>query len=146
MNGDADCRPVSLSDLLQRVDGLLRQIERLATTLGAEEPRQPGQLPGLLVIDETAHTVLWRHRRVHLPLTQVWMVRALSRAQGQALPAKALMHAAGIVVEPNTVAAHVMAIRVAFRRVDPGFDAIRTERSRGYRWVEASHGPGQAAP
>ena len=40
------------------------------------------------------------------------------------------------VVEANTITAHVRAIRAAFRAVDPAFDAIKTERGLGYRWVE----------
>ena len=46
-----------------------------------------------------------------------------------------LMRAASIVVEPNTVAAHVKAIRDAFLAIDAGFDCIRTERGKGYRWL-----------
>ena len=29
-------------------------------------------------------------------------------------------------------------IRDAFRAVDPGFEAVRTERGAGYRWVDGS--------
>ena len=29
-------------------------------------------------------------------------------------------------------------IRDTFRAVDPGFEAVRTERGAGYRWVDGS--------
>ena len=45
-----------------------------------------------------------------------------------------LMKAANIVVEANTIAAHIKAIRQAFVNEDPDFHSIRTERGRGYRW------------
>ena len=63
------------------------------------------------------------------------MLRELVQDSGGAVSHAALMRAAQIVVEQNTVTAHVKAIRDAFRRVDPDFDSIRTERGRGYRWI-----------
>ena len=76
----------------------------------------------------------WHSARVDLTLTQFWLVRALHRASGKVVSAEDLMAAAGLVVEKNTIAAHVKAIRAAFTQVDAGFDCIMTERSRGYRW------------
>jgi two-component system OmpR family response regulator len=46
------------------------------------------------------------------------------------------MKAAGLIVEPNTIAAHVKSIRRAFTAEDLTFHCIKTERGRGYRWIE----------
>lgn len=64
------------------------------------------------------------------------MLRALAEHPGQAQTPAALMRAARITVESNTVAAHIKHIRDAFRAIDPEFDAIRTERGAGYWWVD----------
>lgn len=45
------------------------------------------------------------------------------------------MKAANLMVEQNTITAHVKSIRDTFTRADPGFRSIKTERGRGYRWV-----------
>lgn len=145
---DADdyiTKPVSLDLLVERIKSLLRRIDTRSTAPVPINPKASGRAASAMAINEAASTVYWRGRHIDLPLTQVWMVRALHVAHGQVLSAKALMEAGGIVVEPNTIAAHIMGIRTAFRRVDPTFDAIKTERSRGYRWVEVSPQPDPGA-
>lgn len=128
-------KPVSLDYLLIRVEALFRRVDTLtgarllaATSARAAEPAAE------LVSDEAASAVYWRRARVDLTLTQFWMLQALHRASGKVVSAEDLMQAAGLVVEKNTIAAHIKAIRAAFAQVDPGFDCIVTERSRGYRW------------
>jgi len=90
---------------------------------------------GDLRIDRERSQAFWKDQLIDLPLTQLWMVAALARSPGNACSHADLMRAAKIVVEPNTIAAHIKSIRQRFRAVDPTFDAIRTERSLGYRWV-----------
>jgi two-component system OmpR family response regulator len=63
------------------------------------------------------------------------MVLALASTPVHPKSAAELMRAANISVAPNTIAAHIRAIRTRFQDVDPEFDAIRTERGHGYRWV-----------
>ena len=77
----------------------------------------------------------WKGRQVDLPLTHFWIVRELCASPGKVKNHRELMKAANLVVAPNTITAHVKAIRDAFSRVDPQFRCIRTERGRGYRWV-----------
>lgn len=91
---------------------------------------------GDLDIDLETHIATWKEMRLKLTLTQAWMLRALAEHPGQAQTPDALMRAGRITVEPNTVAAHIKHIRDVFRAVDPAFDAIRTERGAGYRWVD----------
>ena len=65
-----------------------------------------------------------------------WIVKELFINPGQVKSHRELMKASNIVVEPNTIAAHVKAIRDAFTRADAEFRCIKTERGRGYRWIE----------
>ena len=63
------------------------------------------------------------------------MLRELVYKRGRVVTHLELMKAARIIVEQNTVTAHIKAIRDTFRRVDSRFEGICTERGRGYRWT-----------
>ncbi len=120
----------SLDFLAVRIEALLR---RYASLTEGGDGRS--LVAGDLRIDRERSQAFWKDQLVDLPLTQLWMVAALARSPGNACSHADLMRAAKIVVEPNTIAAHIKSIRQRFRAVDPSFDAIRTERSLGYRWV-----------
>ena len=83
----------------------------------------------------TYSTIAWKGSKVELPLTHYWIVRELCTNPGKVRTHRDLMKASNIVVEPNTITAHVKTIRGAFSAIDPGFNCIKTERGRGYRWV-----------
>jgi two-component system OmpR family response regulator len=127
-------KDVSIDYLIVRIEALFR---RRAALLVAPQMLPPTHVStnGRLAINEELSAVSWRDRRVNLPLTQFWMLRELTLQPGKVLSHADLMRAAKIVVEPNTVTAHVKAIRDAIRQIDADFDGIRTERGRGYRWV-----------
>jgi two-component system OmpR family response regulator len=120
----------SIEFLIVRIETLLRRHESLRG-----EGTGGGVMVGDLRIDSEGSTVYWKGEIVDMPLTQLWMVESLARAPGHARSHAELMRAANIVVEPNTIAAHMKTIRQRFRQVDPDFDAIRTERGLGYRWM-----------
>jgi two-component system OmpR family response regulator len=120
----------SLDFLAVRIEALLR---RYASLRAGGDGRT--LVAGDLRIDRDRSQAFWKDRPVDMPLTQLWMVEALAQSPGSACSHSDLMRAARIVVEPNTIAAHIKGIRERFRAVDPTFDAIRTERSLGYRWV-----------
>jgi two-component system, OmpR family, response regulator len=132
----------SLDFIVARLHALLarhRALMRAASDANGGAPNRgpAGRLQrGDLEIDLETHTATWRGERLRLTLTQAWMLRALAEHAGQAQTPAALMRAARITVESNTIAAHIKHIRDAFRAIDPGFDAIRTERGAGYRWVD----------
>lgn len=120
----------SFDFLVVRIETLIARQQALREERG--DPRGVGSLQ----IDRRRCQVAWKGDRVDLPLTQYWMVAALVSADGAARSHQELMRAAQIHVAPNTIAAHIKSIRERFRAVDPAFDAIRTERGLGYRWVE----------
>ena len=128
-------KDVSIDYLTVRIETLLRRLATVAAAGSTASPATPGPSRSSLEIVDSVSRARWRGVDVSLPLTQYWMVRELYCHPGQVISHADLMRAARIVVEPNTVTAHVKAIRDAFRRIDPGFNCIRTERGRGYRWV-----------
>lgn len=127
-------KDVSIDYLIVRIEALFRRRAALRDEPATAE-RTTAPTPQQLSINEELSSVSWSGKRIPLPLTQFWMLRELASQPGKVLSHADLMRAAKIVVEPNTVTAHVKAIRDAIRQVDPEFDGIRTERGRGYRWV-----------
>ena len=126
-------KDASLDYVLVRIEALFRRLEAIRGARSSEPAAEPG-LEGI-EFDETYARVFWKGEPVDMPLTHYWIVRELCRLPGQVRSHRDLMKAASLVVEPNTIAAHVKSIRQAFTRNDPEFHCIRTERGRGYRWV-----------
>jgi two-component system OmpR family response regulator len=125
-------KDTSMDFLVVRIEALLRRRDAYIQSPSHDPIRVPGTE---LQLDKHALTASWRGGRLDLTLTQFWILAEICREPGQARSHEELMRAASIVVEPNTIVAHIKAIREEFKRVDPVFDAIRTERGRGYRWL-----------
>lgn len=130
-------KEASLEYLLIRIETLFRRLDALRAAHGHDSPAGATATSDI-EIDETHSVIRWQGRQVDLPLTQFWIVRELHRHPGQVRSHRELMKAARVVVEPNTIAAHIKAIRTAFSEIDPDFQCIRTERGRGYRWLPGS--------
>ncbi len=128
-------KDASTEYLAVRIEALFRRLETLRDDPPGEGEAKAADASRGLVLDEELLLAHWNGQRIDLPLTQFWIVRDLCRRPGQVRSHRELMKACNLVVEPNTIAAHVKAIRTGFRRADPGFNCIRTERGRGYRWV-----------
>jgi two-component system OmpR family response regulator len=128
-------KDVSLDFLVVRIEALFRRRDAYAAfrTDNLDAP-PPGESDSIF-FDMQRSTLTWRSTPVDLSLTQFWMLAELCRSPGQARSINDLMRAAKLTVEPNTIAAHIKAIRNSFLEIDPDFDRIRTERGRGYRWL-----------
>lgn len=114
--------------LLRRVGAMRDEREKLVENPAA---RNAG-----LELNEKNCTVRWKGKHIDLPLTKFWILSELSHNPGNARSHRELMKAANMQVEANTIAANIKSIRRAFLKEDPSFHCIRTERGRGYRWVE----------
>jgi len=125
-------KEATLDFLVVRIETLLRRRQALAESYGQAADRAA---VGDLVIDQGECVAYWKGRRVDMPLTQLWIVADLATRPGEPRSPQELMKAARIVVEPNTIAAHIHSIRQRFREIDPDFASIRTERGLGYRWL-----------
>lgn len=112
-----------------RIRTLFRRMDALASD-GGHAVRASSSL----TINDVTLTATWRGQPLVLSLTQFWMLRALVAHPGEVLSHQTLMEAANVIVEPNTVVAHIKVIRNKFREIDPEFSGIATERGKGYRW------------
>ena len=130
-------KDASMEYLVVRLEALFRRHDAQLQALGQQAALSIDTPPNSddVVFDDVTSRATWRDARLDLPLTQYWMLRELCHNVGKPRSHTDLMNAAHIVVEPNTVTAHIKAIRDEFCRRDPAFDQIRTERGRGYRWV-----------
>ncbi|MCB1701066.1 MAG: response regulator [Pseudomonadales bacterium] len=126
-------KDASMDYVVIRIEALLRRLDAVRDGRGKSSMQAPGSLD--IELDDVYSTVSWKGCQVDMPLTQFWILRELCSNPGQVRSHRDLMKAANIVVEPNTITAHVKAIRNAFASLDPAFHSIRTERGRGYRWV-----------
>jgi two-component system OmpR family response regulator len=126
-------KEASLEYIVIRIETLIRRLEAVRSSGSGERQDKSGNDD--LVLDDTYSTVFYKGSQVDLPLTQFWILRELCQHPGEVRSHRELMKAASIVVEPNTIAAHVKAIRQTFTCLDPEFQCIRTERGRGYRWI-----------
>lgn len=129
-------KDVSIDYLVIRMEALLRRCAELA------DPDSPAvkessalRVAGLLTIDLDTLSIRWHESKVNLSVNQIRMTEAMLQHQGQVSSFSRLMIAANICVEPNTVTAHIRAIRKAFRAIDPTFDKIESVRGVGYRWL-----------
>jgi two-component system, OmpR family, response regulator len=125
-------KDVSMEYLIVRIKALLRR--RIALSNATSEPSS-AMVRGDLTLNMDSLTARWKGIPLEISLTQLWMLHALASHPGHVKRHGQLMDAANIVVEPNTVTAHIKNIREQFRQIDPSFSAIRTERGIGYRWV-----------
>lgn len=122
-------KDISLAQLLARVAALFRRVDALS------KPVMPSD-SGRLQIDEERLSVRWCGETVALTVTEFWLVHALARYPGQVKSRAQLMDAAKLVLDDQTITAHIKRIRRKFQAIDSGFDAIRAVYAAGYRWVD----------
>lgn len=128
-------KDVSENFILVRIEALFRRLDAVRRHPGhSEASGGKGRGKGI-ELNEEYSSVSFNGSPVDMPLTQYWIVRELFNNPGQVRSHRELMRAANIMVEANTIAAHIKAIRQCFCRLDPQFQGIKTERGRGYRWV-----------
>ena len=123
-------KDISTNYLVVRLEALFRRIESLAG--GAGQPADQHKLE----LDRGKSQARWNGDQLDIPLTHYWILEALASRPGQILSHDELMKAANLVVEPNTIIAYIRKLRNTIREIEPSFDCIKTERGRGYRWVD----------
>jgi two-component system OmpR family response regulator len=131
-------KDASMDYIIVRLEALFRRMNSLAGTRNGEGEtgRFDHHSGSALKLDKERCEAYWNGDKVTLTLTQYWMLECLYSEPGKVKRATELMDAAKIVVEPNTVVAHVKAIRDEFKLLDPSFSCVRTERGKGYRWLD----------
>ena len=90
-----------------------------------------------LLIDMQVNRVKWKNIPLNLTETQYRILKQLVINVGLGQSHYDLMTEAKIVVQPNTIASHVKAMRHVFRLIDRNFSSIETVYGKGYRWIDA---------
>ena len=124
-------KDVSLAQLVARVTTLLRRVDALSRPPDETRRREVGEL----VLDEARLEARWRGESVPLTVSEFHLVACLARYPGQVRSRAQLMAAAGLVLDEQTITAHVKRIRAKFVAQDPAFSGIQTVYGLGYRWL-----------
>lgn len=124
-------KDISLAQIITRVNTLFRRVEVLSQS---ETPTV--QSIGPLSIDQERLVATWRDKPVELTVTEFWLIACLANQHGQVKSRQQLMDAANVVLDDQTITAHIKRIRKKFIRIDKEFNCIQTVYGLGYRWVE----------
>jgi two-component system, OmpR family, response regulator len=129
-------KTISSAYLVARINALIRRVETLLS--GAAEPATMSSVEASsrLRIDERLSRAYWLDQLLDLSLTQYWILKDLFYHSGQVRSTTDLMRAANITVQPNTIVVHIKTIRERIQKITPDFASIKSERARGYRWVD----------
>ena len=124
-------KDIGLAQLVARVHTLLRRVEALSRPAAAAAIRRVGEL----ALDEERLAARWRGAPLELTVSEFRLVACLARHPGQVKSRVQLMEAAALVLDEQTITAHVKRIRAKFVALDAGFTGIQTVYGLGYRWL-----------
>ena len=125
-------KDISLAHLIARVNTLLRRVDAFAAPESEESVRHVGQLE----LHPQRLAARWREQPVDLTVTEYWLVDCLAKNPGQVKSRQQLMEAASLVLDDQTITAHVKRIRAKFMVLDDSFSSIQTVYALGYRWMD----------
>jgi two-component system OmpR family response regulator len=132
-------KTISGTYLVARINALIRRVEALVAEGGREDSSAVVRVEGntsRLRIDERTSRAYWDGTPLDLSLTQFWILKDLVEHQGEVRSTTDLMRAAHVTVQPNTIVVHIKAIHEEIQKIKPDFSCIKSERARGYRWVD----------
>lgn len=124
-------KDISLAQLVTRVHTLLRRVEVLGS---AEAPSV--HAVGSLTLDNDRLHAIWKDQPVELTVTEFWLIACLATMPGQVKSRQQMMDAANLVLDDQTITAHIKRMRKKFLSLDSEFNAIQTVYGLGYRWVD----------
>ncbi len=129
-------KDLSLAHLIARINALFRRNDALLQAEQSSDTLEVGELQ----LDAERLRASWQTHAVELTVTEGWLVHSLVQRPGQVKSRQQLMDAASVVLDDQTITAHIKRIRRKFHTVDAGFDNIQTVYGMGYRWVEKLDG------
>ncbi|MQW61603.1 response regulator [Sinorhizobium meliloti] len=129
-------KTISGTYLTARITALIKRVETLASAMPDLKTLEVAAEGSPMRIDERLSRAFWDGSALELSLTQFWILRDLYRHKGEVRSTADLMRAANITVQPNTIVVHIKSIRAELQKHYPGFSCIRSERARGYRWID----------
>ncbi len=124
-------KDISLQQIITRVNTLLRRVDAF------KAPAEPKlQQVAELTLDHERLLAAWNGKTVELTVTEFWLVACLAKHPGQVRSRQQLMDAANLVLDDQTITAHIKRIRKKFLAVDDSFAAIQSVYGLGYRWLD----------
>ncbi len=124
-------KDISLQQIITRVNTLLRRVDALKTPTESTV-----QQVAELTLDHDRLLASWSGQKVELTVTEFWLIACLAKHPGQVKSRQQLMDAANLVLDDQTITAHVKRIRKKFMLLDNDFSAIQTVYGLGYRWLD----------
>jgi len=125
-------KDISLAQLIARVNTLLRRVDALA----ADDTSETIKVIGHLELNQPRLVAKWRDETVDLTVTEFALIECLARNPGQVRSRQQLMDAANLVLDDQTITAHIKRIRAKFIAMDSAFGGIQTVYGLGYRWMD----------
>jgi len=125
-------KDISLAQLIVRVNSLLRRVD----ALGSDDTQTTLKRVGHLELHSERLSARWRQQPVELTVTEFWLVDCLAGNPGQVKSRQQLMEAANLVLDDQTITAHIKRIRAKFVLLDKDFVGIQTVYALGYRWLD----------
>ncbi len=126
-------KDISLAHLVARVNALFLRNDVYRQV----ELRSAGVRVGQLHLDADRLDAKWQTQSVELTVTEFWLVHCLVKQPGQVCSRQQLMQAASVVLDDQTITAHIKRIRRKFESISPDFSCIQTVYGMGYRWVDS---------
>ena len=123
-------KDIKLHHVIARVNALFRRVAAYKSLNDSDAEIVNGDVR----INKDRMSVSWQDQVIDLSVTEFWIVKALAGRPGHVKSKDALMKAANVVCEDNTITSHIRRIRTKFKAVDPGFKQIETMHMAGYRW------------
>ncbi len=127
-------KDISLAQLIERVTALFRRTDALLSVAKSAD----GDHIGRLQLCDTRLQAHWENQPVDLTVTEFRLVFCLARYPGQVKSRQQLMDAANLVLDDQSITAHIKRIRKKFQRIDSSFGAIQAVYAAGYRWVDST--------
>lgn len=125
-------KDISLAQLIARVNTVLRRVEALSQSDSTQVVKQVGNLE----LNKPRLIAKWREQRIDLTVTEYCLIDCLARNPGQVRSRQQLMDAANLVLDDQTITAHIKRIRAKFVAIDAEFSSIQTVYGLGYRWMD----------
>jgi two-component system OmpR family response regulator len=123
-------KDIKIDHVIVRVTALLRRVEAYREIDQSKADISKGDLS----INEDCMRIKWKEQLLEASVTEFWMIKALCDRPGHIKSKDALMAAANLHCEDNTITSHIRRIRNKFKALDSSFDKIETMHLAGYRW------------
>jgi tetratricopeptide (TPR) repeat protein len=127
---------VGARPLFERALAIREKVEALTRAAPAPAAAVLQQQGSPLRLDVLTSLAYWNNSPLDLSLIQFWILKDLFEHVGEVRSITELMRAAHVMGQPNTIVVHIKTIREEIQKIAPEFACIKSERARGYRWVD----------